>query len=92
MLCLGGSTLFIETALRRMPQTSSDPSVKVGEGSLELTGHLGDVMKESARIALTVARNVMLDIDPNNTFLTTNHLHLHVPEVSMPVYDCILDI
>lgn len=81
---MGGSTLFIETALRRMPETPSDSSVKVGEGSLELTGHLGDVMKESARIALTVARNVMLEIDPTNNFLTTNHLHLHVPEGATP--------
>ena len=61
-MAMGGSTLFIKTALRRMPQKSSDPSVKVGEGSLQLTGHLGDVMKESARNALTVPRNVMLDI------------------------------
>lgn len=81
---MGGSTLFIETALRRIPETSSDPSVKVGEGSLELTGHLGDVMKESARIALTVARNVMMEMDPTNNFLTTNHLHLHVPEGATP--------
>lgn len=81
---MGGSTLFIETALRRMPETPSDSSVKVGEGSLELTGHLGDVMKESARIALTVARNVMLEIDPTNNFLSTNHLHLHVPEGATP--------
>lgn len=69
-----------------MPATISDSSIKVGEGSLELTGHLGDVMKESARIALTVARNVMMEINPTNNFLTTNHLHLHVPEVSRIIY------
>jgi len=50
-----------------------------------LTGHLGDVMKESARIALTVARNFMTKVDPKNNFLNTSHLHLHVPEVIMRV-------
>ncbi|KAF6210676.1 hypothetical protein GE061_013783 [Apolygus lucorum] len=79
---MGGSTLYIETALRRTP-FSEKPDNKV-EGTLELTGHLGDVMKESARIALTVARNFMAQIDPVNTFLTTNHIHLHVPEGSTP--------
>nr|NVI75679.1 Lon protease [Cucujiformia] len=37
---MGGSTLFIETTTRRAQEKES------GEGSLELTGHLGDVMKE----------------------------------------------
>lgn len=76
---LGGSTLFIETALRKFPAelVTSDKS----EGSLELTGHLGDVMKESARIALTVARNHLKLEEPENRFLLQNHIHLHVPEV-----------
>jgi ATP-dependent Lon protease, bacterial type len=74
----GGSTLYIETTTRRPHEDNS-------EGSLELTGHLGDVMKESARIALTVARNFMTKIDPKNNFLNTSHLHLHVPEVIMRV-------
>jgi Lon-like ATP-dependent protease len=72
----GGSTLFIETTTRRPHEDSS-------EGSLELTGHLGDVMKESARIALTVARNFLTKEDPKNNFLGTSHLHLHVPEVTI---------
>jgi len=42
-------------------------------------------MKESARIALTVARNFMTKVDPKNNFLNNNHLHLHVPEVIMRV-------
>lgn len=78
-ICVGGSTLYIETALRRM-SLAEKPNGKT-EGSLELTGHLGDVMKESARIAMTVARNFMAEIDPVNEFLHTNHIHLHVPEV-----------
>ncbi|XP_069696846.1 lon protease homolog, mitochondrial-like isoform X2 [Periplaneta americana] len=74
---MGGSTLFIETTTRRPHEDS-------GEGSLELTGHLGEVMKESARIALTVARNFMTKEDPKNSFLNTSHLHLHVPEGATP--------
>lgn len=74
---MGGSTLFIETTTRRPHEDSS-------EGSLELTGHLGDVMKESARIALTVARNFLRKEDPKNNFLSTSHLHLHVPEGATP--------
>ncbi|KAL0271493.1 UNVERIFIED_CONTAM: hypothetical protein PYX00_008574 [Menopon gallinae] len=75
---MGGSTLYIETDLRR---PKDDKNM---EGSLELTGHLGDVMKESARIALTVARNYLREIDPNNNFLYSSHLHLHVPEGATP--------
>nr|CAD7400087.1 unnamed protein product [Timema poppensis] len=72
---MGGSTLFIETTTRRPLEENS-------EGSLEITGHLGDVMKESAKIALTVARNFMTQTDPKNTFLNNSHLHLHVPEIA----------
>ncbi|KAK9506461.1 hypothetical protein O3M35_008398 [Rhynocoris fuscipes] len=79
---MGGSTLFIETALRRKPIDES--KVDKLEGSLELTGHLGEVMKESARIALTVARNLLLEEDPTNRFLLQSHIHLHVPEGSTP--------
>lgn len=60
---MGGSTLFIETTTRRK---NND---KDTDGTLELTGHLGEVMKESARIALTVARNYMHKIDGSNNFL-----------------------
>lgn len=51
------------------------------DGSLEVTGQLGDVMKESARIAYTFARAFLMERDPDNDFLVTSHLHLHVPEV-----------
>ena len=59
---MGGSTLFIETRVRK-------PTGKKSEGTLEFTGHLGDVMKESIHIAMTVARNFMIREDPSNTFL-----------------------
>ncbi|XP_077299700.1 lon protease homolog, mitochondrial isoform X2 [Arctopsyche grandis] len=77
---MGGSTLYIETATRK-PNISENKSA---EGSLELTGHLGDVMKESARIALTVARNYLQTVDPTNDFLNSSHIHLHVPEGATP--------
>ncbi|CAL7945332.1 unnamed protein product [Xylocopa violacea] len=75
---MGGSTLFIETRVRKPPDT------KKAEGTLKFTGHLGEVMKESIRIALTVARNFMSQVDPTNTFLNDAHLHLHVPEGATP--------
>ena len=59
--------------------TNSSPSQS--QGSLEATGHLGDVMKESMRTAYTVAKNVLGRRDPNNEFLEQAHIHVHVPEV-----------
>ena len=76
---MGGSTLFIETTLRKPVESS-----KKNEGTLEFTGHLGDVMKESIKIALTVGRNFINKIDPLNSFLYDSHLHLHVPEGATP--------
>lgn len=74
---MGGSTLFIETTVNK-------PNDKKLEGTFEVTGHLGDVMKESIRIAMTVARNYIKKYDENNTFLYDSHLHLHVPEGATP--------
>ncbi|XP_076646497.1 lon protease homolog, mitochondrial isoform X4 [Halictus rubicundus] len=74
---MGGSTLFIETTIRK-------PTTKKSEGSFEVTGHLGDVMKESIQIAMTVARKFLSDEDSSNTFLYDSHLHLHVPEGATP--------
>jgi len=69
---VGGDILFIETS--RMP----------GKGGLEITGQLGDVMKESARAALTYVRANAdtLGVDP--TLLATLDLHLHVPAGAVP--------
>ncbi|MDB4944973.1 MAG: Lon protease, partial [Labilithrix sp.] len=63
----GGSILFIETS--RMP----------GKGSVEITGQLGDVMKESARAALTYVRSNAhrLGIDP--AVVADQDVHIHVP-------------
>lgn len=77
----GGSTLFVETSLRRPRDRDSDSDKGDKDGSLEVTGQLGEVMKESARIAYTFGRAFLMQHDPFNKFLVTSHIHLHVPEV-----------
>ncbi|HWL88318.1 MAG TPA: endopeptidase La, partial [Polyangiaceae bacterium] len=69
---VGGDILFIETS--RMP----------GRGRLEITGQLGDVMKESARAALTYVRSnaAALGVDP--AFLEGQDIHVHVPAGGVP--------
>lgn len=83
----GGSTLYIETTVHRKMDTRSSDSTKDGApivGSLQLTGHLGDVMKESANIAYTYAKSYMLAKHLDNEFLQKSHIHLHVPEGATP--------
>ncbi|XP_066492057.1 lon protease homolog, mitochondrial [Tiliqua scincoides] len=75
---MGGSTLFIETSFRR-PQNKENK-----DGSLEVTGQLGDVMKESAKIAYTFARAFLMQREPANDLLVSSHIHLHVPEGATP--------
>ena len=55
-----------------------------GSGQLTLTGHLGDVMKESARIALSWVRanGARYGIDPQ--FYKDAEMHLHVPSGAIP--------
>ncbi|XP_075997730.1 lon protease homolog, mitochondrial [Genypterus blacodes] len=77
---MGGTTLFIETSLSR-PREADESKV---QGSLEVTGQLGDVMKESAKIASTFARAFLMNLEPENHFLVNSHLHLHVPEGATP--------
>ncbi|XP_026091307.1 lon protease homolog, mitochondrial [Carassius auratus] len=79
---MGGSTLFIETSLRRPREPQGKDGAK--EGTLELTGQLGDVMKESAKIAYTFARSFLMKEQPDNDFLVGSHIHLHVPEGATP--------
>jgi len=68
----GGDILFIETS--RMQ----------GKGGVEITGQLGDVMKESARAALSYIRShaAALAIDPG--FLESQDIHIHVPAGAIP--------
>nr|XP_043624876.1 lon protease homolog 1, mitochondrial-like [Erigeron canadensis] len=72
---MGGSTLYIETT--RVEQGE-------GKGALHLTGQLGDVMKESAQIAHTVARAILAAKDQENPFFANFKIHLHVPAGATP--------
>lgn len=69
---VGGEVLFVEAT--RM----------TGSGSLTVTGHLGDVMKESARAALSWCRanSNRYDVDP--AFYKEAEVHLHVPSGAIP--------
>ena len=77
----GGSTLYIETEKQRSSKTDKEDS---GSGSIEFTGNLGDVMKESVRIAYTHAKVFLESIDAENDFLLNHRVHLHVPEGATP--------
>ncbi|XP_034656482.1 lon protease homolog, mitochondrial isoform X4 [Drosophila subobscura] len=86
---MGGSSLYIETTPRNQFKSVGSKSEAVGGsggggGNLYITGNLGDVMKESAQISLTVARNFVFTRDPNNQYLETQNIHLHVPEGAVP--------
>ncbi|XP_034122722.1 lon protease homolog, mitochondrial isoform X3 [Drosophila guanche] len=86
---MGGSSLYIETTPRNQFKSLGSKSEAVGGsggggGNLYITGNLGDVMKESAQISLTVARNFVFMRDPNNQYLETQNIHLHVPEGAVP--------
>ncbi|MGZ3709638.1 MAG: endopeptidase La, partial [Bdellovibrionota bacterium] len=69
----GGDLLFVEAA--DMPG---------GRGHLTLTGQLGDVMKESAQLALTLARTETFSFLRKNVDLGTHDIHIHVPAGSIP--------
>ncbi len=59
-------------------------SVIPGSGKVELTGNLGDVMKESARAAMTYirSRSELLGLEPD--FYKTKDIHIHFPEGAVP--------
>ena len=79
---MGGSALYIETqGIQRAPDAEGKPR---GGGHVKVTGQLGDVMKESADIAYTVARARLHELDRTNSYFDTVDIHLHVPEGSTP--------
>jgi ATP-dependent Lon protease len=68
---VGGDILFIESAF--MP----------GKGELMLTGQLGDVMKESAKISQSLIRSrLFLSLEENH--FAKHDLHIHIPQGSIP--------
>ena len=69
---VGGDTLQIEV------------NVMPGSGKLQMTGQMGDVMKESAQIALTYVRSVSESYDIAKDYFDTHDIHLHIPEGAVP--------
>ena len=55
-----------------------------GSGKLELTGSLGDVMKESAQAAITYIRAHAAELSVEPDFYKTKDIHIHVPEGAVP--------
>lgn len=69
---VGGDTLEIEV------------NVMDGTGKLELTGSLGDVMKESAKAALSFIRSISNELKIGSDFYKKKDIHIHVPEGATP--------
>ncbi|MEA2077324.1 MAG: endopeptidase La, partial [Candidatus Marinimicrobia bacterium] len=69
---VGGDILFIEAT--KMP----------GEGKLQLTGQLGDVMKESAQAALSFIRSNAKEMGVDERFDKNFDIHIHIPAGAVP--------
>jgi ATP-dependent Lon protease len=68
----GGDVLFVEATNMK------------GKGNLVLTGQLGDVMKESARIALSYVQGHAEDLDVDEHAFDEREFHVHVPAGAIP--------
>ncbi len=69
---VGGEILYVETSLSK------------GKGALTLTGNLGDVMKESAMLALEYLKSHADDLDVKPEIFGNWNVHVHVPEGAIP--------
>ncbi|KAK1755762.1 mitochondrial Lon protease [Echria macrotheca] len=70
---MGGTAMYVESILQSALKSSSRPS-------LEITGNLKTVMKESSAIAYSFAKSLMAREFPNNPFFDKAKIHVHVPE------------
>lgn len=69
---VGGDTLEIEV------------NVMPGKGVLQLTGQMGDVMKESAQTALSYIRSAADQYGVKNSYFEKHDIHIHIPEGAVP--------
>jgi ATP-dependent Lon protease len=69
---VGGNTLQIEV------------NVMPGKGTLQMTGQMGDVMKESAQTALSYIRSVCPEYKVKDDYFEKHDIHLHIPEGAVP--------
>ena len=69
---VGGDILFIEAA--KMP----------GKGKIQLSGSLGDVMKESSAVAMSHLRSIASELGIEPSVFEQNDVHIHVPSGSIP--------
>lgn len=69
---VGGDTLSVEV------------NVLPGTGKFELTGQLGDVMKESARAGISYIRSMISEYGIDKDFFENNDIHIHIPEGAVP--------
>jgi len=68
----GGEVLYVEVSTMK------------GKGNLTLTGHLGDVMKESAQAATTYARTIATKLNIPEDFYYKTDIHIHIPAGAVP--------
>ena len=69
---VGGDTLSIEVNCMK------------GKGQLELTGKMGDVMKESAKAAVSYIRSKVSELEIEEEFYLKQDIHIHIPEGAVP--------
>ena len=84
----GGDIMFVEASIRRSEArvaATEEGNTRQGPISLILTGQLGDVMKESARAALTYATNNAAELGiPADRMTAASEAHIHVPAGAIP--------
>ena len=69
---VGGDTLQIEV------------NVMPGKGTMQMTGQMGDVMKESAQTALSYIRSICPEYGVADDYFEKHDIHLHIPEGAVP--------